>query len=146
MGFVPSIPGAFGLALLNMVCWGSWANTMKGCSDWRLEAYYWDYAVGISIWALFFTLTLGMMSTELAPYDFFDVLARSRPEACGWATFSGVLWNVGNVMLVAAIVLAGYSTAFPIGIGTAWCLGLYWRISQILRPPATHSFFSQAFC
>jgi glucose uptake protein len=140
MGFVPSIPVAFGMAVLNMVCWGSWANTMKGCKDWRFEAYYWDYAVGIFCWALVFALTLGMVQTELAPYNFFDTLARSSPEAYGWAMFSGILWNVGNVMLVAAITLAGYSIAFPLGIGTALVLGSI--LAHLTNPSSTHDPFS----
>jgi glucose uptake protein len=137
MGFIPSIPIAFGLAVVNMVCWGSWANTLKGCKDWRFEAYYWDYALGIFLWALIFALTLGMTPSQLAPYNFFDVLTRASPEAYGWALFSGIVWNIGNVMLVAAIVLAGYSIAFPVGIGTALVLGCI--LAHLTNSSATHN-------
>ena len=133
MGFIPSIPLAFVMAVINMVCWGSWANTMKGCKDWRFEAYYWDYAFGIFVFALMYALTLGMMGSS----SFFDVLLTAKPEAYGWALFSGIVWNIGNVMLVAAIVLAGYSIAFPIGIGTALVLGCI--LAHLTNPSATHN-------
>ncbi len=133
MGFIPSTPIAFIMAVLNMICWGSWANTMKGCKDWRFEAYYIDYAAGIFLWALIFALTLGMVSST----DFFDVLSRASLEAYGWAMFSGVVWNIGNVMLVAAIVLAGYAIAFPIGIGIALVIGCI--LAHLTNPAATHN-------
>ena len=135
MGFVPSIPIAFVMAVINMVCWGSWANTMKGCKGWRFEAYYWDYAVGIFVFALIFALTLGMIPSRSTPCNFFEVLAGASPSAYGWALFSGVMWNIGNVMLVAAIVLAGYSVAFPIGIGISLVLGCL--LAHATNPSAT---------
>jgi glucose uptake protein len=36
----------------------------------------------------------------------------------------GVLWNLGNLLLVAAIAVAGMSVGFPIGGGIAWVLGI----------------------
>jgi glucose uptake protein len=36
----------------------------------------------------------------------------------------GLLWNMGNLLLVAAIAIAGMSVAFPIGGGIAWILGI----------------------
>jgi glucose uptake protein len=36
----------------------------------------------------------------------------------------GIVWNLGNILLVAAIAVAGMSVGFPIGGGIAWILGI----------------------
>lgn len=41
-----------------------------------------------------------------------------------FAIMGGVLWNIGNVLLVAAIAVAGMAVAFLIGGGIAWILGI----------------------
>ncbi len=33
---------------LSMLCWGSWANTLKRWPGFRFQLFSWDYAVGIS--------------------------------------------------------------------------------------------------
>jgi glucose uptake protein len=44
-------PEAYGIALLfmigSMLCWGSWANTMKLTPGWPFQLFYWDYVIGI---------------------------------------------------------------------------------------------------
>lgn len=35
----------------------------------------------------------------------------------------GVIWNLGNLLLVAAIAVAGLAVGFPIGGGIAWLGG-----------------------
>ena len=56
-------PEAYGIALLfmiiSMMCWGSWANTMKLTPGWPFQLFYWDYIVGIIIGSLLWGLTLG---------------------------------------------------------------------------------------
>jgi glucose uptake protein len=44
-------------------------------------------------------------------------------KSIGFAMLGGVLWNLGTLLLVAAISVAGMSIAFPIGGGIAWILG-----------------------
>jgi hypothetical protein len=34
------------LMVLTMLCWGSWANTLKLCPGYRFQLFYWDYALG----------------------------------------------------------------------------------------------------
>jgi glucose uptake protein len=80
---------------------------MKKCGNWRYEAYYLDYAMGLPFWALVFALTLGMIETPISLHSIIDVLQGSDIQAYGWALFSGMMWNIGNVLLIAAIVLAG---------------------------------------
>src|SRR6202044_3356141 len=50
----------------------------------------------------------------------------------GWALVGGVIFNVANLLLVAAIDIAGLAVAFPIGIGLALIVGAV--SSYILSP------------
>jgi glucose uptake protein len=44
-----------------------------------------------------------------------------------YAFAAGMIFNLGNILLVAAIALAGLSVAFPIGIGLALVIGAVWN-------------------
>ena len=59
------IPETYGAALclmiLTMLCWGSWANTLKLCPGYRFQLFYWDYAIGMAVGAVFWGLTAGSM-------------------------------------------------------------------------------------
>ena len=37
------------LTILTMLCWGSWANTLKLCPGYRFQLFYWDYAIGMVV-------------------------------------------------------------------------------------------------
>ena len=53
------------LCVITMLCWGSWGNTQKLASkSWRYELFYWDYCVGILLFALLMVLTLGSIGQE----------------------------------------------------------------------------------
>src|SRR5580704_17048627 len=56
-------PEAYAIALLfmigSMLCWGSWANTMKLTPGWAFQLFYWDYVIGIVAAALLWGFTLG---------------------------------------------------------------------------------------
>ena len=34
---------ALSFMILTMLCWGSWANTLKLCPEYRFQLFYWDY-------------------------------------------------------------------------------------------------------
>jgi glucose uptake protein len=106
-----------------MLCWGSWANTQKlAGKTWRFELYYWDYVLGVFLMALVFAFTLGSMGTE--GRGFLDDLAQADMASLGSAFLGGVVFNAANILLVAAIAIAGMSVAFPVGIGLALVLGV----------------------
>lgn len=127
-------PQSFGVALLMMIataiCWGSWANTFKGVKNYRFELFYWDYAVGIFVAALIFALTLGSMGHN-GP-GFVDNLRAADASNIGWALLAGVIFNLANLLLVAAIDMAGLSIAFPVSIGIALVVGTV--LSYVLQP------------
>ena len=117
--------------LLSMLCWGSWANTQKIDKDCRFELFYWDYVWGLLACALIFGLTLG--STDHAsPDSFLHNMSNASARSLLEAFFGGVIFNLGNLLLVGAISVAGMAVAFPIGSGLALVIGAV--INYIISP------------
>lgn len=127
-------PQSFGVALVMMIataiCWGSWANTFKGVKNYRFELFYWDYAVGIFVAALIFALTMGSIGHNQA--SFLANVRSADASNIGWALLAGVIFNLANLLLVAAIDMAGLSIAFPVSIGIALVVGTV--LSYVLQP------------
>jgi glucose uptake protein len=106
-----------------MICWGSWANTQKLASkEWRFQNFYWDYCIGVLLLTVIFAFTLGSLGTGGRP--FVDDLRQADMKYIGSALIGGVLFNIANILLVAAIDIAGMAVAFPIGIGLALVIGV----------------------
>ncbi len=130
--FLPeTYQAALFLMLLSMVCWGSWANTLKLCPRYRFQHFYWDYAFGLFAGALFWGLTTGTMGH--AEPTFAAAVLHAPPATILWAVCGGVIFNVANLLLVAAIDVAGLAVAFPVGIGLALVIG---AVSSYLVSPA----------
>jgi glucose uptake protein len=123
MFIVQSYPLAVALCVVTMLCWGSWANTQKLASrEWRFQLFYWDYAVGVLLFALILGHTLGSTGQYGRPLAVDLHQADSR-----WVTsafLGGVIFNLSNILLVAAIDIAGMAVAFPVGVGLALVLGV----------------------
>jgi glucose uptake protein len=123
MLIVESYAVAVVLCVLTMLCWGSWANTQKLASrEWRFQLFYWDYAIGVLLLALLLAFTAG--STGGAGRGFLADLAQADRGNLGMAFLGGVVFNLSNILLVAAIDIAGMAVAFPIGVGLALALGV----------------------
>ena len=118
------------LMLLTMLCWGSWANTMKLCPGYRFQLLYWDYVIGLMVGAVLWGITLGSLGSAGRPLVQ-DLLHADRAHIL-LAVIGGVLFNVANLLLVAAIEIAGLAVAFPVGIGLALVIGAV--SSYILAP------------
>jgi glucose uptake protein len=113
---------ALALLIVSMLCWGSWANTQKLAGKWRFELFYYDFSIGVLLCAVIAAFTLGsLLSRELTFQDNF-LIASKRQMA--WAVAGGVVFNLANMLLVAAISVAGMAVAFPIGIGLALVIGV----------------------
>jgi glucose uptake protein len=121
--FIPQVyPVALVMMVLSMICWGSWANTQKLCKGWRFELFYWDYVWGILLLSLLAGFTLGR-TDPASPESFLNNLSGAAPSNMLLAFAGGVIFNVANILLVAAIAIAGLAVAFPIGIGLALAIG-----------------------
>lgn len=111
------------LCAVAMVCWGSWQNTQNLIGKkWRFELYYWDFSIGILLFALLMAFTFGSMGDE--GRSFLADLKQADTDNLLSAAVGGVIWNIGTLLLVAAISIAGMSVAFPIGGGIGWTLGI----------------------
>jgi glucose uptake protein len=109
--------------VITMVCWGSWANTQKMASKtWAFPLFYWDYTIGVVLLSFLFGITLG--STGESGQAFFPNLLEASSTAIFYALLGGIVFNIANLLLVAAIDIAGMAIAFPIGIGIALVLGV----------------------
>ena len=129
---IDSYPVAVIMCVITMLCWGSWANTQKLASkEWRFQLFYWDYAIGVFLLALLLAFTLG--STGTAGRGFLTDLAQADRQWLGSAFLGGVIFNLSNILLVAAIDIAGLAVAFPVGVGLALVLGV---ITTYLAKPA----------
>jgi glucose uptake protein len=121
--FIPQVyAAALLMMLLSMICWGSWANTQKLVGKWRFELFYWDYVWGILILSLLVGFTLGRTDAT-SPDSFANNLETADVPHLLMAVAGGVIFNIGNILLVAAIAIAGLAVAFPIGIGLALVIG-----------------------
>lgn len=125
----------YGLAVIfcviTMFCWGSWANTTKLTStNWRFELFYWDYGFGILLTTLLLAFTLGNNGAE--GRAFVDDIKQAANNNLLSAFIGGVVFNLANILLVAAIGIAGMSVAFPVGIGIALVLGVV--VNYIANP------------
>src|SRR5512137_1197617 len=123
MFIVDSYPFAVALCVITMLCWGSWANTQKlATKEWRFQLFYWDYAIGVLLLSLLLAFTLG--SSGSGGRGFLADLQQADGQWLGSAFLGGVIFNLSNILLVAAIDIAGLAVAFPVGVGLALVLGV----------------------
>ena len=118
-------PETYGMALLfmivSMLCWGSWANSMKLCPGYRFQLFYWDYVIGLVAGAVLWGVTLGSVGS--AGRSFVTDIGHTGVYPILLAMTSGAIFNLANLLLVAAIDIAGLAVAFPVGIGLALIVG-----------------------
>ena len=131
MVVVQLYPVAVVMCFITMLCWGSWANTQKLASkEWRFQLFYWDYAIGVLLLSVISAFTLGSMGS--AGRSFLKDLAQAEGSALRSAFLGGVIFNLANILIVAAIDIAGMAVAFPVGIGLALVIGV---ISNYIATP-----------
>jgi glucose uptake protein len=119
-------PEAYWIALLfmigSMLCWGSWANTMKLTRGYAFQLFYWDYVLGVLLGSLLWGISLG--SSGSRETSFFSSIHQADGLHIMYALAGGAVFNVANLLLVAAIDIAGLAVAFPVGIGLALIVGV----------------------
>ena len=111
------------LCFVIMLCWGSWGNTQKlAAKSWRYELFYWDYVIGMVIFALILAFTFGSIGEAGRP--FLADLKQASGSSILWILLGGVIFNLSNILLSASTSIAGMSVAFPLGVGLALVLGV----------------------
>lgn len=129
------IPQSYSLAVIlcivTMFCWGSWGNTQKlAGKSWRFELFYWDYVIGILLFSLLLGFTLG--SSGENGRSFLADMSQADMKNIVNSFLGGVIFNASNILLVAAMAIAGMAVAFPVGVGIALALGVI--INYIATP------------
>jgi glucose uptake protein len=135
-------PHSLGVALAMMitsaVCWGSWANTYKGVKNYRFELFYWDYAIGIFVISLILGHTMGSSGHDAS--SLINNIHSADVSNAVYALIGGALFNLANLLLVAAIDMAGLAVAFPVSIGIALVVGVV--LSYALQPKGNALFLA----
>lgn len=116
--------------LASMFCWGSWANTMKLAPGYGFQLFYWDYVTGVMLGSLCWGLTLGNWGG--GSLAFAASMREADTHHMLLAVAGGAVFNVANLLLVAAIDIAGLAVAFPIGIGLALVVGVL--LNYVISP------------
>jgi glucose uptake protein len=107
--------------ILGMLCWGSWANTYKLGGKWRYELYYFDWIMGALAATLILALTVGSLGYD--GFSFRDDLMIAGKRQWLWAFLAGVVFNAGNMLLMACLSVAGMTVAFPMAAGVGIIVG-----------------------
>jgi len=126
MNLPASQAATLALLVVSLICWGSWANTLKLAGKWRFELYYYDFALGFAVLAVVAAFTGGSMNSgELTFQDNF-LIAGYRNLA--YVIAAGVIFNLGNVLLAATVAVAGLAMAFTIAFASALVVSTAWSL------------------
>jgi glucose uptake protein len=134
----PSLTIALFMMITSAICWGSWANTYKGVKNYRFELFYWDYAIGIFLISLILAFTMG--SSGHNSTSFINNVQSADSSNIISTLVGGAIFNLANLLLVAAIDMAGLAVAFPVSIGIALVVGVV--LSYALQPKGNAMFLA----
>jgi len=134
----PTLTVALLMMITSAICWGSWANTYKGVKNYRFELFYWDYAIGIFLISLILAFTMGSIGHDASSF-LNNVQSADRSNIVS-TLVGGAIFNLANLLLVAAIDMAGLAVAFPVSIGIALVVGVV--LSYTLQPKGNAIFLA----
>jgi glucose uptake protein len=100
------------LLLISLICWGTWANTLKLAGKWRCELYFYDFALGFALLAVVAAFTGGTLSSSELTFQENFLVASYRNLA--YVLVAGAIFNVGNLLLTATVSVAGMALAFSV--------------------------------
>src|SRR3984885_12239176 len=109
------------LMVFSMLCLGSWAITYKA-AGWRFELYYFDFSFGLVVAAAILAFTVGSMGFD--GFTFLDDMLHAGKRQWFYAFTAGMVFNLANMLLMAAIAVAGMTVAFPVSAGLALIAGV----------------------
>src|SRR5580658_2187125 len=126
------LPGSYAAALTmliaGMLAWGAWANLFKaGGGKWRFELFCFDFAIGVVLAAVVLALTAG--SLRFDGFSVGDDLRLAGKHQDLWGFTAGVVFNLGNMLLLAAVSIAGMAVAFPAAMGCALIVAAAWNFA-----------------
>ena len=128
------LPTSYGAAMLlgitGLLLLGLWAATFKVAGRWRFELYYLDFSAGALVTSVLLGLTLGSFGQELSLLDNLDLAGKRQLV---FAIAAGAVFNLGNMLLIAAQSVSGLAVSSASTWGIALAVGSIWKFSAI--PP-----------
>ena len=103
--------------LISLICWGAWANTLKLAGKWRFELYLYDFALGFALLAVVAAFTGGTLASSELTFQENFLVASYRNVA--YVLVAGAIFNIGNMLLMATVSVAGMALAFSVTCGVA---------------------------
>jgi glucose uptake protein len=116
-----SYPAVLFLMVLSLLCLGSWASFFKLAGRWRFELFYLDFAIGLLLASVLFAFTVGNIGYD--GFNFIDDLQHAGKRQWMYVFIAGLIFNLGNMLLMAAVSVCGLAVAFPMGMGIALLAG-----------------------
>jgi glucose uptake protein len=107
------------LSILGLVCLGSWASAYKLAGKLRYELFYADFAVGAALLALIYAFTVGSLGVNLDGLSFMDDLSNAGKRQWMYGFLAGVIFNLGNMLLMSSVSVSGMAVAFPTAFSMA---------------------------
>jgi len=111
------------LLALAALFWSTWPNLQRADRKWRFELYALDFAFGALISAALLAITTGNAGSSNT-FTFDDTLTVASKRNMAFAAGGGVVYCLGNLMVFAGVVLAGLSTAVPVGASMGLIAGV----------------------
>src|SRR5690349_19072926 len=118
------------LMILSVICLGSWASTFKMAGKWRFELWYFDFAIGLMVVALIYAFTVGNLGFD--GFSFLDDLQHAGKRQWMYSFLAGLIFNFANMLLTAAVSVAGLAVSFPISVAISMMVGI--GMTSISRP------------
>jgi|SRR5271157_1219689 len=117
------LPQTFGAALflsiLGLVCLGSWASAYKLAGKFRYELFYVDFALGAALLAVIYAFTVGTLGVNLDGLSFLDDLGNAGKRQWLFGFLAGIIFNLGNMLLMSSVSVSGMAVAFPAAFSMA---------------------------
>jgi glucose uptake protein len=110
------------LVIVGMLCWGLWASLYRQTGKWRYELFYFDVAFGVILAIAIYSLTVGRLGFDGFSID--DDLMHTGKRQWMLAFAAGTVFNLANMIMMGAVVVAGMSVALPLGLGVTLMLGV----------------------
>jgi glucose uptake protein len=118
------------LTLFSVLCLGSWANGLKLVKKWRFELFYFDFAIGLLLGAILAAFTFGTLGSD--GFTFLDDLMRAGKRNMVFALGAGVVFNLGNMLMVGGVSLVGLTLGFPLSLGLSLVTAV--TLSYVTKP------------
>jgi len=93
------------LTILSLLCLGIWVSSLKFAGKWRFELFYFDFVFGLLGNGVDFAFTLGNLGYD--GFDFLDDLQHAGKRQWVFGFAAGMIFNLANLLLVAAVSVAG---------------------------------------